>query len=71
MHGILSADRANHSRLRRVLAPAFSDKAVKEQDAYVLKYVNLLLQKLVARSRDGPVDLNKYFTWVSIASSTF
>ena len=65
VHSILSADRANHTRLRRILAPAFSEKAVKEQDNCVMKYVNLLIQKLAARSVEGPVDMNQYFTWVS------
>ena len=64
MHGILSADRVNHTRLRRILAPAFSEKAVKEQDSCVMKYVNLLIQKLATRSAEGPVDMNRYFTWV-------
>ena len=55
----------NHTRLRRILAPAFSEKAVKEQDSCVMKYVNLLIQKLATRSAGGPVDMNQYFTWVS------
>ncbi|KAK0506872.1 hypothetical protein JMJ35_010726 [Cladonia borealis] len=66
VHSILSADRANHTRLRRILAPAFSEKAVKEQDNCVMKYVNLLIQKLAARSVEGPVDMNQYFTWTTI-----
>ena len=61
----------NHSRLRRVLAPGLSEKAVKEQDPYVMKYVNLLMQKLAARSVEGPVDVNKYFQWVGDAHSSF
>lgn len=65
MHAILSADKANHSRLRRILAPALSEKSIKEHDSTVVKYVDLLVQKLQGRCGPAPIDLNKYFEWVS------
>ncbi|KAJ5618269.1 hypothetical protein N7528_006912 [Penicillium herquei] len=63
-HSILSADKANHSRLRRILAPALSEKAIKGHDDTIVKYVDLLVEKLGARS--DPVDLNKYFEWTTM-----
>ena len=64
-HGILSADKPNHTRLRRVLGPAFSERSIKEQDGCVIKYADLLMRKLHARAGEGPLDVNGYFTWVS------
>ncbi|KAJ5195942.1 hypothetical protein N7449_006421 [Penicillium cf. viridicatum] len=65
-HGILSADKSNHARLRRILAPALSDKFVKYHDATIVKYVNLLVEKLHARCNQIPVDMNKYFEWTTM-----
>lgn len=64
VHAIISADQANHARLRRVLAPALSENAIREQDAVVMKYVDLLMGKLAIRSAAGPLDLNQWFEWV-------
>ncbi|KAJ5703186.1 hypothetical protein N7488_010734 [Penicillium malachiteum] len=63
-HSILSADKANHSLLRRILAPALSEKAIKGHDDTIVKYVDLLVEKLGARC--DPVDLNKYFEWATM-----
>ncbi|KAJ5729624.1 uncharacterized protein N7483_004132 [Penicillium malachiteum] len=63
-HSILSADKANHSRLRRILSPALSKKSIKGYDDTILKYVDLLVKEL--GSRCDPVDLNKYFEWTTM-----
>ncbi|KXJ90430.1 cytochrome P450 3A17 [Microdochium bolleyi] len=42
---IIMAPRDNHRRQRRHLAHAFSEAALTEQQAYVLKYVNLIMNK--------------------------
>lgn len=70
VHAILSADKANHSRLRRILAPALSEKSIKDHDGTIVKYVNLLVKKLQGRCDEAPVDLNKYFEWVRAAMVT-
>ena len=61
---IMSADKANHSRLRRILVPALSEKAIKGHDDTIMKYVNLLVEKLQKHCSEAAVDLNKYFEWV-------
>ncbi|KAJ5603974.1 hypothetical protein N7537_006930 [Penicillium hordei] len=66
VHAILSADKANHSRLRRILAPALSEKSIADHDGMIVKYVNLLVKKLEARCDEPPVDLNKYFEWTTM-----
>ncbi|KAM3504137.1 hypothetical protein MY10362_003758 [Beauveria mimosiformis] len=63
---ILSADRENHSRLRRILAPPLSENSVKGHDDTVVKYVNQLVKKLKGRSSQVAVDLNKYFEWTTM-----
>ncbi|KAM3549100.1 hypothetical protein MY1884_008890 [Beauveria asiatica] len=63
---ILSADRKNHSRLRRILAPPLSENSVKGHDDTVVKYVNQLVKKLKGRSSQVAVDLDKYFEWTTM-----
>ncbi|KAK3356595.1 isotrichodermin C-15 hydroxylase [Lasiosphaeria hispida] len=40
------ASHAQHARHRRVMAPAFSDKAMREQEPVFHKYVDLLVQRM-------------------------
>ncbi|RJE23611.1 Cytochrome p450 [Aspergillus sclerotialis] len=65
VHAILSADQTNHARLRRVLAPALSETAVKEYDSVITKYVDLLMEKLAVRC-EAPLDLNQWFEWTTL-----
>ncbi|KAM5343381.1 hypothetical protein ACJ41O_011918 [Fusarium nematophilum] len=64
-HAILSADKANHSRLRRVLAPALSEKSIKEHDGKIVQYVSLLVDKLRLQCGKS-LDLNKYFEMTTL-----
>ena len=50
---IISANAPDHFRFRRAMLPAFSDKALGEQEPLIKVYVDLLIQRLrdVARSR--------------------
>ena len=43
---IMSADPQNHPRIRKHLAYAFSDKALRDQEASIAGYVDLLIEKL-------------------------
>ena len=43
---LISADEPTHARLRKALSPAFSDKALREQDDVVEKYAKLMIKKL-------------------------
>ena len=47
---ILGADRADHARFRRVLAHAFSARAMHAQQPLIARYVDLLLDRLRARA---------------------
>lgn len=43
--GIMRADYSAHTTQRRLLSPAFSDKALKDQEPLLQSYVNLLVSK--------------------------
>ena len=54
----ISADTADHARMRRVMSNAFSEKALREQEHIVQKYVRLLIERLrekVEAQPDGAV----------------
>ena len=73
---LLSADDASHSRQRRLLAHAFSDKALREQEPLLHVYVDLLISKLHEEShaRNGIIDLvdwYRYTTFDIIADLSF
>jgi cytochrome P450 len=43
---LLNAPDAEHTRMRRIFSPAFSDRALKLQEPLFMKYVDLLVSKL-------------------------
>lgn len=57
-------DTAQHAYLRRMIGPAFTDRAVKEQESLVQKQIDLLMQRLRAQA-DGstPIDMCKWITF--------
>lgn len=63
---ILSAKNDVHGSIRRLLAPAFSDTALKQQEYILQDYVNLLISKLQRRTATGePVNLANYFQFTT------
>ena len=62
---IVTADRVTHSRHRRLLSHAFSEKALREQEDILVQYCTKLLDQLQARCSDGPLDLAKWFPLTS------
>jgi hypothetical protein len=47
---ITNASIENHDRMRRLITHAFSDKAMREQEPIIQKYVSLLMDKLHERA---------------------
>lgn len=43
---LISANESDHTRFRKILAPAFSEKSMQEQQPVVKGYIDLLIQKL-------------------------
>ena len=62
------ANQAEHTRLRRMLAPAFTERALMEQEPLLTYYFDLLVTKLKQRA-DGPgapyIDLMAYFNFLT------
>ena len=68
---LISADEPTHARLRRALSPAFSEKALREQNEVVEKYARLMINKLRSIvAADAPngeviVDLMDWFNYAA------
>ncbi|KAF5875949.1 putative toxin biosynthesis cytochrome p450 protein [Botrytis fragariae] len=65
---IVDADEQDHARFRRLLANAFSEKALRDQEPILQQYVNLLISQL-HKTLDGPqggvVDLAKWINFTT------
>ncbi|KAL8720308.1 MAG: hypothetical protein Q9225_002820 [Loekoesia sp. 1 TL-2023] len=65
---ILVANQTNHNRIRKLLAHAFSDSALLEQEPILTSYFDLLVSKL-KQQVDGPahgrVDMMAYYNFVA------
>jgi cytochrome P450 len=62
---ILSANNVKHASIRRLLAPAFSDTALKQQEYILQGYVNLLIGKLECRANGPPINVGNYFQFTT------
>ena len=63
---VFTAPDQDHTRLRRVLAPAFSKKAIQEQEALVKSHVDLLINQLRKRAEThGNADLSTWLNWTT------
>jgi hypothetical protein len=68
---IITADDAGHSRQRKILSNSFSDRALKEQEPLLKRWVELMRAKMLESAEAGrDADLLKFYnctTFVSIA----
>ena len=61
--GIVQAEQPHHARMRKMLLPAFSEKAVRAQERYISFYTRWLIAILRERASDSnPVDVVKFLT---------
>ena len=58
-HDIVTSNAADHARMRRIFAHAFSDRALKLQEPLFLTYVNNLIAKL----REDPTAKQNMVQW--------
>lgn len=70
IHSILSANDADHSRYRRLLSHAFSDKALRQQEFLILGYIELLISRLkeqtaVSSTSTAVVDIVRWFNFTT------
>ncbi|KAH7055986.1 cytochrome P450 [Macrophomina phaseolina] len=64
--GIVTAPHARHARLRRAILPAFSERALREQEHYLQLYTGKLVAQLRRRCRAGggaaaPQDMQRWY----------
>ncbi|KAI9036625.1 cytochrome P450 [Aspergillus affinis] len=60
---ILTADRATHTRHRRLFSHAFSEKALREQNDIIEYYLNRLMTQFSNLADAGPINLSPWFTY--------
>lgn len=70
IHSILSANDADHARYRRLLAHAFSERALREQEYLPLAYIDLLTRKIrgivsASESHSAVVDIVKWLNFTT------
>lgn len=64
---IVSANRQDHQRLRRILSHAFSENSMREQEPLIRQYVDLLMQQLKVNCGEGKTSLD-IVTWLNWAT---
>lgn len=64
---ILGANHEDHRRYRRILSNGFSAKAMQDQQPMMMKYVDLLLQRLHEQCEDGTkaLDLVSWYNFTT------
>ena len=65
---VLTANDDDHTRMRSLIAHAFTEKALKSQETLIMSYVNLLVDELeaeVKRAPGGKVDMVQWLSWVT------
>lgn len=60
-HTILSAGNEDHARIRRTLAHAFSERALKSQEHLFGAYIDMLVDRLAKNVNGGPVNILDLF----------
>ncbi|KAL8983732.1 MAG: hypothetical protein Q9205_002101 [Flavoplaca limonia] len=67
IHSILSANDADHSRYRRLLSHAFSDRALREQEPLLQHYIDFLVRRLRdhASNPSSTIDMVQWFNFTT------
>lgn len=70
IHSILSANDADHARYRRLLAHAFSERALREQEYLPLAYLDLLTRRLheIVSSSENHVAVVDIVKWLNFTT---
>lgn len=70
VRSILSANDADHSRIRRLLVHGFSEKALREQEPLIQSYVDLFMARLLQKTLDARlgtavVNIAQWFNFIT------
>ncbi|EFQ99066.1 isotrichodermin C-15 hydroxylase [Nannizzia gypsea CBS 118893] len=77
VNSIIAATEEDHARQRRLVSHAFSERALREQEQIIQRYVNLLIQRMhqqVEGKARGRVDMVRWYNYTTfdvIADLTF
>ncbi|KAI8159330.1 Cytochrome P450 monooxygenase alt3 [Colletotrichum sp. SAR 10_70] len=58
---LMTETQERHARLRRAINPAFSEKALREQEYYFQNHSDNMVRQLMRRCKEGPVDMSTWF----------
>ncbi|KAF5694892.1 cytochrome P450 monooxygenase [Fusarium globosum] len=66
-HSVMSADRENHGRMRRIISHGFSAQSMLGQQPVIQGYVSLLIQRLREHSQNGmqPLEMTSWYNWAT------
>lgn len=65
-HGILSAEKEDHRRFRKLLLPSFSDRSLKDQEPKILERIDKLVEQLSDGAKKGRIEnMVLWFTWTA------
>ncbi|KAI8939232.1 hypothetical protein NX059_005058 [Plenodomus lindquistii] len=66
VHSIITANEEEHTRMRRNLSHAFSDKALRSQESMIQSYVDLLINRVGEHGRQGKsIDLMRWYNYAT------
>jgi cytochrome P450 len=66
VYSLLASNEADHTRIRRNLAHAFSDKALRDQEQLIQQYVDLLVHRLDEHATaNKPVDIMRWYNYTT------
>ncbi|KAK4498607.1 hypothetical protein PRZ48_011266 [Zasmidium cellare] len=64
--GIIHANDADHAKLRKIYAPAFSSQALEEQSKMLTEFADLLVNQLQKAASKNPVqDMTRWYNFVT------
>lgn len=63
---IISGNNEEHKRMRRLLSHAFSEKALRNQEHVMNRYINLFIDRLTIKAREGSiVDMVQWYNFAT------
>lgn len=62
---IIIANDEDHTRGRRIISHAFSDKALSSQEVLLHQYIDQTINGVANSSQDGAVNMTKWWEWTT------
>ncbi|KAL9079235.1 MAG: hypothetical protein Q9157_001853 [Trypethelium eluteriae] len=74
-NSVFLAGHGDHARMRKIINPAFSDRALRDQEPHIQYLVQKLITRLEEQAKtNGEIDLNQWYNYTAfdvIADTTF